>query len=145
MGTLVLLLSVADVVVLSGVGAIGMVRRTREDRRLQRLQRVLKPTAGDGDQDWGEVFYEIGYGYRESREGSTVYLLEEDCIFMGQRVKLTREEKRSGKRWFREEYPTDWAIELSPRELEVKASRCLGDYGKEFVEQDGRWYVARKV
>ena len=134
----------------------GMARRSREERRVSRLCSELDHGADDmktGDTlleevcdiECEDVCFELGHGYREAREGSTLYPVEENVAVCGRRVKLTKEERCNGTRWFCEKYPPGWMSSLSLRERKAKSSRCLEDYGKEFVEYDGRWYVARRL
>ena len=94
-----------------------------------------------------KVKYVLGSGYREARDEATrhcVELNDDDCR-CGTLVVLDREDVLSGRRLFRVPFPETWMQQYTQSERKRKALRALADYGKEFVEHNGRWYEADEV
>lgn len=133
-------------------GEVRPSRQARTRRRLRReeWQRAAEVTSGDntaeGEQGMEagveERWFRLGRGFRDTRDGVTCYGMEssdsEDSA-CGRWIVVEAEDVRSGRRWFREEYPDTWTEKWTGKEREEKASRGLETYGKEYVEYKGQW------
>lgn len=97
-------------------------------------------TATEASSQW-----RLGRGYRDSRSGATRYAVGSDDERVGEVVVLDAEDVCSGRRWFRVPFPDTWTAEYTRKGREEKSLGCLEEYGKEFVEYEGRWYEAREV
>jgi hypothetical protein len=111
------------------------------DAAMEGLVQALARESLGGEELLSDRIFRLGPGFRESREDRTTYMLEKGgCSMWGRCVGLEQEDLLSGRRWFRVEYPDDWREEMTRKGCERKASTCLEDYGKQFVEYGGKWY-----
>ena len=88
--------------------------------------------------------FRLGKGWREGKTDQTRYEVDNEWSLEGVRIEVEGDDVLSGRRWFKERFPDEWMNELSLKERESKAGRMQRDYGKEFVEHEGRWYEVMK-
>jgi len=132
-------------------------RKARSRRRQRRESQAASDVERDDDgqgmaaeeetQCTGEARlkrYRLLGGIREQRDGPTQYAVEDERSRLADKpaVCLTEEEKASGRRWMRVPYPLHWMQDFTAKERACKAQRSGCEFGKEFVECDGRWHEA---
>ena len=118
-----------------------------EDAAMERLALAMESECLGEEELLSERIFRLGQGVREGREEKTFYEVDKGRDSMwGRTVGLEDEEVRSGRRWFRVEYPDSWRQLHTTEGCREKVAKSLEDYGKEFVEYGGKWYeVEREV